>query len=87
MENKAPKLGSGDGMTESGTGLGQRVAAVPSAGATGTNTSNVGQGRRNCTRQVAHVVRYLSATDRHGSPRIATMRDDECKAVSSYVIT
>ena len=69
MENKAPKLGSGDGMTESGTGLGQRVAAVPTASATSTKTSNVGPDRRNCTRQVAHVVRYLSATDRHNARR------------------
>ena len=69
MENKAPRLGSIDGMTASGvgTGLGQRVAAVPSASATGTATSNVGPNRRNCTRQLAHVVRYLSATDRHNA--------------------
>ena len=67
MENKASKLGCGDGMTASGTGLGQRVAAVPSASAGGSERSNVGPDRRNCTRQVAHVVRYLSATDRHNA--------------------
>ena len=50
-----------------GIGLGQRVAAVPTASATGTKTSNVGPNRSNCTRQVAHVVRYLSATDRHNA--------------------
>ena len=67
MENKALRLGSIDGMTNVGTGLGQRVAAVPSASASGTKTSNVGPNRRNCTRQVAHVVRYLSAMDRHNA--------------------
>ena len=64
VETEAPKLGSGDGMTAFGTGLGQRVPAVPSASAGCSATSNVGPNRRNCTRQVAHVVRYLSATDR-----------------------
>ena len=67
MGTAAPRLGSGDGMTESGTGLEQRVAAVPSASATGTNTSNVGPDRRNCARQVAHVVCYMSVTDRHNA--------------------
>ena len=67
VETEAPRLGSGDGMTESGTGVGQRVAAVPTASAGGTKKSNVGPDRRNCTRQVAHVVRYLSATDRHNA--------------------
>ena len=57
METEAPKLGSIDGMTTVGIGLEQRVAAMPSVGATGTATSNVGPDRRNCTRQVAHVVR------------------------------
>ena len=65
MEAEAPRLGSGDGLTDSGTGLGQRVAAVPTASAGDTATSCVRPIRRNCTRQVAHVVRYLSATDRH----------------------
>ena len=67
METEAPKLGPGDGMTNSGTGLGQRVTAVPTASATGTKTPNVGPDRRNCTRQVAHVVRYLSATGRQNA--------------------
>ena len=67
MDTAAPRLGSGDGMTNSGTGLGQRVAAVATASAGGTAKSNVGPNRRNCTRQVAHVVRYLSATDRHNA--------------------
>ena len=65
METEAPKLGSIDGMTTVGIGLEQRVVAVPTASATGTATSNVGPDRRNCTRQAALVVRYLSATDRH----------------------
>ena len=56
METEVPRLGSGDGMTAVGTGLGQRVAAVPTANATGTNTSNVGPESRNRFRQVAHVV-------------------------------
>ena len=65
---EAPKLGSGEGMTAVGTGLGQRVAAVPPAGATTcANTSHAGPECRNCTRQVAHVVRYLSATYRHNA--------------------
>ena len=67
METEAPKLGSIDGMTTVGIGLEQRVVAVPTASATGTATSNVGPDRSNCTRQVAHVVRYLSATDHHNA--------------------
>ena len=69
VETEAQKLGPGDGMTASGIGLEQRVAAVPTASATGTATSCVRPIRRNCTRQVAHVVRYLSATDRHNARR------------------
>ena len=66
METEAPRLGSG-GLITVGTGLGQRVTAVPSASATGSDMSNVGPDKRNCTRQVAHVVRYLSAADRHNA--------------------
>ena len=67
METEAPKLGSGDGMTNVGDGLGQRVAAVPTASASGTDTPNVGSICRNCTCQVAYVVRYMSSTDRHNA--------------------
>ena len=67
METEASKVGSGDGMTAVGTGLGQRVPAVPTASASGTDMSSVGPDRRNCTRQVEHVVRDLSATDRHNA--------------------
>jgi len=69
VETEAPRLGAIDGITAIGVGTGQeqRVSAVPSASASGTKTSNVGPNRRNCTRQVAHVVRDLSATDRHNA--------------------
>ena len=67
METEAPKLGCLDGVINVGTGLGHRVAAVTTANASGTETLNVGPNRRNCTRQVAYVVRYMSATDRHNA--------------------
>ena len=67
METEASKVGSIDGITADGAVLGQRFAAGLNASASGTATSNVGSDRRNCTRQVAHVVLYLSATDYHNA--------------------
>ena len=74
MVTSAPKLGSGDGMTAFGTGVGQRVAVVPTVGATGTDTSNVGPDRRNCS----------SLLIRHGSPQCEMTNARRCLPILSF---
>ena len=79
MEEGAPKLGSGEWMTAVGTGLGQRVAAVPTASATGSKTSIATQGGRDTTRQVAG----LSLLVRQGSPQRQSKNARQCLLVLS----
>ena len=68
MEKEAPKHGSGEWMTAVGTGLGQRVAVEPAAGATGSKTSIATQGGRDIILQVG-VDRYLSVKCRNNASR------------------
>ena len=74
METEAPKLGSGEGMTAVGIGLGQRAAAVPTAGATGSKTSIATQSGRDSTRQVA----CRSLLVRQGSTHRQTKSARQC---------